>query len=142
MRPISSQDLYPVQDFTFWVYLPAEDLVADIFCVFTYVKLLIFFRCEAGVENSLCLHWLKIQLMTLLLNSMWLNFDHFPLFLRSFTSHRAFFALASSVTYSEICQNFANSVARYKTPPLVPPKMTILVKEGISNFYILYNLKT
>ena len=44
--------------------------------------------------------------MTLMLSSMWWKFLPFPSIWRNFTS----FAIASSVKYSEICQNVSNSV--------------------------------
>ena len=56
--------------------------------------------------------------MTLLLSPMWRNCRHFPSILLSFKSYMKNCNLASSVKYSEICQNFSNR-DRVPTLPIV-----------------------
>ena len=51
--------------------------------------------------------------MTRLFNPMWRNFRPFPHIWLNFTSHRALQYLESSAKYSEIRQNYSNSVVRY-----------------------------
>ena len=56
----------------------------------------------------------------------------------NFTSHRASFAVASSVTFSEILQNFSNSVGGDYYSPVIPnqlrkPVHTVYTPVMVSN---------